>query len=643
VRLRALPLALCLAAPGAALAQEADPPAPEDEVDPAPSGLDARVEWLDLRAGRVGEIARLIGLATGANLASTSEAAATEVPGMLLQDVTGREAVEAICQVAGLWYREDGPVVRIMTTGEYRRDLVVKREPDVRVFTLLHPNAVSVAGALQDLYGPRVSLSYGLAAEQLATPLSGVQGLGGGLGGGGFGAAGGLGGGGLGAGGRTAFGGSGAGRFSSTFGAGGVGGLGLGGLGGFGGAGGGLARRVEDPSQELAEDLSPDQLARLEVDEAGQAAGDLTGLTEGLPPVRVTVNRRQNVIVVRTSDDAAMATIERLVLELDRPTPQVLLEVKILELDLGDDFRSALDVDLVDGPARSNLPTGEPTNPLVAGAATAAESLLAAGNAPFSGGALVYQFLNDHVRVRLEALEQEGRMGVLATPLLLCANNEVARIFIGEERPLVRNFQLQTTVTDGVARDQVVPTVDLRDIGNTLRIVPRINADRTVTLTVIQDVSSVNRGGANLPVPTGDGGVTNFAVDTVDTANLEGTVVARDGLTLAVGGLIRKEMVDRTSGVPYLMDIPVIGWLFGETTRVEEHRELVLLITPHVLTTPAEGEAASRRRLEELSLHPYLDVGDRALQRYDRHDAPGAEDYGRLVEDYLLPWNEPVR
>ena len=196
---------------------------------------------------------------------------------------------------------------------------------------------------------------------------------------------------------------------------------------------------------------------------------------------------------------------------------------------------------------------------------------------------------------------------------------------------------------DGVAVDQVVPTVDLRDIGNTLRIVPRINADRTVTLTVIQDVSSVNLGGANLPVPNGDGGITNFAVDTVDTANLEGTVVARDGMTLAIGGLIRKEMIDRQSGIPYLMDLPLIGWLFGETVRAESHFELVLLITPHVLTTPAEGAAVSRARLEELSLHPYLDVGDRALQRYDRRDAPGAETYGRLIEDYLLPWNEPLR
>src|SRR5690606_8262893 len=116
-------------------------------------------------------------------------------------------------------------------------------------------------------------------------------------------------------------------------------------------------------------------------------------------------------------------------------------------------------------------------------------------------------------------------------------------------------------------------------------------------LRIVQDVSSVNQGGTVLPVPDGQGGVTGFAVDTVDTANLQGTVVAQDGRTLAVGGLIRTELIDRQEGIPYLMDLPLVGWLFGETVRAEERRELVLLITPHVLMTPAEGEARSRARL----------------------------------------------
>lgn len=68
------------------------------------------------------------------------------------------EAIETLAKVAGLWYREDEEtgVIRIMTTEEYQKDLVVFREDIIKVFTLLHPNATSVATAIQDLFGTRV-------------------------------------------------------------------------------------------------------------------------------------------------------------------------------------------------------------------------------------------------------------------------------------------------------------------------------------------------------------------------------------------------------------------------------------------------------------------------------------------------------
>jgi type II secretory pathway component GspD/PulD (secretin) len=495
-----------------------------------------------------------------------------------------------------------------MTAEEYQKDLIVQREADVRVFTLLHPNAVAVAGAVRDLFGGRVR--FQLSDHDLQDPFR--DGVGGGI----------------------------SRRVQQS-----------GNVNGNGNPnvqnnqqlqGQPSTDQAERSAEELSAALSAEQLSRVR-EQDGRVVGDVDALTAGRPPIFVTVNRRHNIVVVRTADQDAMGRIERLVLDLDRPTPQVLLEMKILEIRLGDGQRTGFDVDLVDGPTRSNLPTGEPTNPLVQGATTVASQLLAAGNPPLAGGALVYQFLDEHVRVRLEALGREDRLGVLATPLILCANNEVSRIFIGEERPLVRSFDQQTFITNGVVSSQVVPQVDLRNIGNTLQVIPSINADRTVTLTIVQDISSVNRAGAQLPITGTNGNVTLVDVDTVDTANLNGTVIAKDGLTLAVGGLIRKELRDRQSGIPILMDLPLIGWMFGETERVEEQRELILLITPHVLMTPAEGQAKSRARLEALSLHPYHDHGDQALQRYERGDVPGSEDYHLLLDDFLIPAPEPIR
>src|SRR5690606_5629268 len=153
---------------------------------------------------------------------------------------------------------------------------------------------------------------------------------------------------------------------------------------GYGGTGGSGRSGDDDEAGRLSDDLSAGQLARVQVGEDGLVS-NVSGLTQSRPPIAVTVNRRQHVIVVRTIDEEAMAQIERLVLDLARPTPQVLLEVKVLELELGDDFRAALDVDLVSGPERANIATGEPTNPLVQGATTVAAQVIAAGNAPFAG------------------------------------------------------------------------------------------------------------------------------------------------------------------------------------------------------------------------------------------------------------------
>lgn len=586
-------------------------PAPQEEPQD-PKKPSARIERLQLDRATLAEAFRLLAELTQRNLVVTPDAGQVEIESLLLEDLEIKDAVEAICKTYGLWYREEGAVLRIMSAEEYRRDLRVVREPKTRVFSLLHPNPVAVAGAIRDLYGQRVRLSLGTDERDLVNNRSGNGAN------------------------ATTLRGTGRGNFTSQGGAGNRLGQGL------GGAAGGT--QVDDPAaEELREEgVSPEALARLR-EEGGQITSDLRGLTRGRPTIAVTVNRRHNLLVVRTADEDALTEIGKLIADLDRPTPQVLLEMKILEVRLSDGFRSVLDVDWADGPVQNDLPTNKGANPFVAGATSALEQIAGGGNFPLTAGSVVYQFLNDHVRVRLQMLANEERLSVLATPMVLCANDEVSRLFVGEERPLVRNFELLTTTTNGVVQTQVVPSVDLRDVGTTLRVLPRINADRTVTLTILQDVSSVSPGGATLPVPGPNGGVQSFQVDTVRTSNLEGTVVARDGMTLAVGGLIRKEHVDRRVGIPYLMDLPLVGWLFGDTQRGEERRELVLLITPHVLLTPEEGRARSAARMRALSLHPYHDVGDEALNVYRTDDVPGSSEYRLLVEDYLVPATEPIR
>ena len=118
------------------------------------------VSVLELKASTISDATRLIAEISNINLVATSEAGQKEVS-VYLRNIKTMDAIEAICKVSGLWYREEAEVglIRIMTTEEYSKDLVIYREDDTKVFTLLHPNVFSIGQHIQDLYGERVILS----------------------------------------------------------------------------------------------------------------------------------------------------------------------------------------------------------------------------------------------------------------------------------------------------------------------------------------------------------------------------------------------------------------------------------------------------------------------------------------------------
>lgn len=177
---------------------------------------------------------------------------------------------------------------------------------------------------------------------------------------------------------------------------------------------------------------------------------------------------------------------------------------------------------------------------------------------------------------------------------------------MGEERLLIRG----ATLTDPVlgANGQVVTPgrityeTEIRNIGNSLNITPKINADGTVTLGLFQDTSTVNPGAVAFPpLISSNGAVFNFSVDSVDTANIEGVVAAKDGLTVAIGGLIRTSVSKDESKIPVLGDLPIVGNLFKDKVESASRKELILLITPHIMSTPAETDDVSRDAIEPLT------------------------------------------
>jgi general secretion pathway protein D len=280
--------------------------------------------------------------------------------------------------------------------------------------------------------------------------------------------------------------------------------------------------------------------------------------------------------------------------------------VKVLSIDLMDSLDSSLSYGFEVGDFRGGFRSGDIGNPIEAG---------------------VFEVVGGNFQARLQLLQQENRVTELLSPLLLTAHEEVSRIFVGETVPIVTDFTPGSVVA-GEGDPIVVPPIpntELQDIGTELLITPRINADRTVTLRLLQQSSVRQEGAATIPVPITDGGGTAIVdqpIDTVQRQTVTTTLVAKDGETVAVAGLIREGQTDNKAQIPLLGDIPLLGVLFRSQRTARTRDEVVVLIRPFVLNTPSDAVSRGRQLLREMSLHPMAQDPEGTLRTFGPREVP---------------------
>lgn len=606
------------------------------------------LELVEFRDQTLSEVAKLLADQSGLKLVPSAEAGKRKVT-LYLRNVRPGVVVDAITKTNDMFYREDPStgVIRIYTTEEYQKDLGSFREEETQVFTLLYPNPLDVAFAIRGAFGDRVRLSlngqqvnaqdfqdliqrfarFNLVDQQNRQSNtfgfgSGSQGATGQFGGNQF---------------NQGFGFGNQGFGNQGFGNQGLGGAGLfGNSFGIGGQFGGNAFGQPNPFNQNAsqlpqsgaqrlEDLSPEQIQSLESNQSGAVD---TLLRSRKSDIFVAVVMRNNQLIVRTADARSMQRVTELVRSLDVPTPLVLLEVQVLALDLRDDFRSAFDYQWTDGTTSAggfNTDTNQ-TNGFTTGniLPPAADVLGPPRTSPIAPGAvgalpannMTFQVVSSNFRFRLQLLESKNRVTQLAAPIILTANNEVSRIFIGRTVPIVTGYSQSGVVGVGVGQATTLlptPITTLQNIGQSLLISPNINADRTVTLRVAQETSAIDAKASIPVVVTGSSttGTTTTAslvdaqIDTVRRSTVTGTVVAQDGYTVAIGGLIEENLSDARKQVPVLGKLPVVGIMFRGQNTGKSRRELVVLIRPYVFNTPQESALVSRDVVSELSAHPH--------------------------------------
>lgn len=294
--------------------------------------------------------------------------------------------------------------------------------------------------------------------------------------------------------------------------------------------------------------------------------------------VRIVADESSNsLIILATPRD--YEKIREVLVKLDVVPRQVLIEAIIAEVTLNDDLQFGIEWALANGGLSSAGGTTEEggtssRNIFDSGILTGAKRAASVGS---SG---LFSFITDRDKffALLTAASTKSHVNILATPHVLAVDNREATIIIGEEIPILTSTQQSTLATANI-----VSSIQYRDTGIILTILPQVNSAGLVNMEISQEVSSV--------------GVTSFG-DTNSPSftnrQAETTVVVRDRESILIGGII-DERVERTrSGVPFLMDIPVLGRLFRVEQDKRERTELIILITPYVIRDRDEAQLVTQ-------------------------------------------------
>lgn len=309
------------------------------------------------------------------------------------------------------------------------------------------------------------------------------------------------------------------------------------------------------------------------------------------PEITVQPSPDINAVVVRGTP-SAIAAIEGLITDLDVRRPQVLIEAAIAEIT-GEEAE-ALAVQLGTSGATLSQVEGAATSFSTAGPSLGA--ILDALDVPIAGalgpGLTANLAIGDNFSILVQALGTSSKSNLLSTPQITTLDNKVGEFIVAQEVPFITG----SILTDS---SDVTPytSVERKDVGITLKVLPRINAGDTIRLEVVQEASSI----AATQLSQATDLITNRrAINT--------TVLADNGQTIVLGGLTSDDYGQVKSQVPILGDIPILGELFKSRRESRQKRTLFIFLKPTILRNGEDAAAIAkakyaRLRAEELDLN----------------------------------------
>jgi general secretion pathway protein D len=296
-----------------------------------------------------------------------------------------------------------------------------------------------------------------------------------------------------------------------------------------------------------------------------------------------------SVILLSTPED--YQTIKEAIVQLDIVPRQVMIEGVIAEVNLTDNMSLGLAYSAkarirdLTGNIGVNADTLSKFNITTTTTSSGSTTTLPSS----SGFSYIAKDSEGIFRLYIDALSNSSRGRLLAAPHILVSDNREAHIQVGQQVPIVTSSTIGAAGTaSGTIATQ---TIQYKDIGIILKIKPQINEGGLVALDITQEVSSFST------IQLGQNETTIILNKTEAHTN----AVVQDGQTVVIGGLIREDNTRSQVGVPLLNKIPLIGYLFGNTSNEASRKELIILLTPHVIKNQKEAQSITSHYLDNIT------------------------------------------
>ena len=304
-----------------------------------------------------------------------------------------------------------------------------------------------------------------------------------------------------------------------------------------------------------------------------------------------------NSIIVSASPDE-MEKILEMIKTFDKDPPQVQIQVLIAEVTLSNQEEFGIESGLQNsasfdrsmitstntgssgtpgfdiignsGPGKNMASSVNPTN--IAGQVLN-NFAMGASDSSLGYGGFVVSASSRSVQLTLRALREKNRLQVLSRPQVTAMDNQQAFILVGQRVPRISgtnmtNYGVQMNATD-------------TPVGLILLVTPRVTSDGRVVMEIGAEKSSLGNDSDATPIYSNNGEVVKSrSIDTIQTMT---AISARDGETVMLGGLLTSTKEKISRGVPYVSDLPVVGWLFRYDQEVETRKELLIVMTPRIM------------------------------------------------------------